>query len=262
MWNSPMYHIRLRTKCPHGDIWSQRNSLSAAKTKLVSLRHALGACSPRQFQSQIRRVPSQLHLPCNPLQCNAPLFDLPQQSKLLKDNVQNTLTKLMSQLTIDKIDVTIDKIETIDKIDVTIDNWQNWLESTLRTMFDCLRQISSKPRHCGSCTAWSPWRGSSTPSDVRSQNGSSRTHRPHVSSAAAPPPMAMGTGTPRCLASYSCRRSPCCHRAHSYEESCLPWLRSIESNWSNWHNWQGNIAGWDEFDFVQLSRWFWCHTMK
>lgn len=132
MWNSPMYHIRLRTKCPHGDIWSQRNSLSAAKTKPVSLRHALGACSPRQFQSQIRRVPSsQLHLPCNPLQRNAPPRVLPQQSKLLKDNVLKLKT-----------------LEAIETIDVT---WKHC--STLRTTFVYLRQISSKPRHSGSCTA-------------------------------------------------------------------------------------------------------------
>ena len=132
MWNSPMYHIRLRTAWPHGDIWSQRNSLSAAKTKPVSLRHALGACSPRQFQSQIRRVPSsQLHLPCNPLQRNAPPRVLPQQSKLLKDNVLKLKT-----------------LEAIETIDVT---WKHC--STLRTTFVYLRQISSKPRRSGSCTA-------------------------------------------------------------------------------------------------------------
>lgn len=112
------------------------------------------------------------------------------------------------------------------------------VESTLRTMFVYLRQISSKPRHSGSWPACCLCTASSTPSDVRSHYGSSRTHTPqNISSAAVPPPMGTGTpGTPRCLASY--RRSPRCHRAHSYKESCSPWLRSIESNWSNWHNWQ------------------------
>ena len=74
---------------------------SQDKSRVLAAR--FGRMLARQFQSQIRRVPSsQLHLPCNPLQRNAPPRVLPQQSKLLKDNV----LKLKTLEAIETIDVT------------------------------------------------------------------------------------------------------------------------------------------------------------